>query len=321
MKANFVAVGPREACLVTTGGSVECWGAGNSDPVPTPVSGLPSGVTALSAGNANVLCALTAGGEVVCTNGGNVPGLESGVTAVSVADNACALAAGGAVSCWLPGNPAPPSMVTGLTSGVKAVAAGAGISGDYDCAVTAAGVVDCWGNYPGYGTGPGSSAPMPISGLSGGIAAIAAGSVSACALTASGGVECFGGGTTGQLGNGANMATTAALQVTGLTSGVTSVSGDGTWCALTASGGVECWGNNANGRLGNGSTVPFSTVPVQVTGLTSGVTSLSAGGIVACAVTSSGQVMCWGDNTYGGLGIGTTGVGTSSSVPVEVTGF
>ena len=51
---------------------------------------------------------------------------------------------------------------------------------------------------------------------------------------------------------------------------------------------------------------------------TSGVLTVSAGGNHACAVTSTGSVVCWGQNTYGQLG---TGSATSSLVPVEMTGL
>jgi alpha-tubulin suppressor-like RCC1 family protein len=108
------------------------------------------------------------------------------------------------------------------------------------------------------------------------------------------------------------------VQVSGLTSGVIAVSAGGdSACAVTIGGGVECWGYNGYGQLGNNSTTN-SSVPVQVSGLTSGVTAVSAGNVSACALTTGGSVECWGDNRYGELGNNST---TSSSVPVEVSGF
>jgi len=127
-----------------------------------------------------------------------------------------------------------------------------------------------------------------------------------CALTAAGGVKCWGQGTSGQLGNGSISNSNLPVDVTGLTSGVASISAGGSHaCAVTSSGGAKCWGNGSLGRLGNSSS-SNSSVPVDVFGLTSGVASISAGGSHTCAVLTTGGARCWGNGADGRLGNGDT---------------
>ncbi len=88
-------------------------------------------------------------------------------------------------------------------------------------------------------------------------------------------------------------------------------------CVVTSAGGVECWGFNADGELGNNSKAD-SAVSVGVSGLSSGVTAVAAGGDHTCALTSGGAVECWGQNQSGALGNNSS---TSSLVPVGVSGL
>ena len=93
--------------------------------------------------------------------------------------------------------------------------------------------------------------------------------------------------------------------------------GGGQSCALTAGGAVKCWGRNDSGQLGNNSTTD-SSVPVDVSGLGSGVTAIAAGSYHSCALTAGGAAKCWGYNFNGQLGNNST---TNSLVPSDAVSY
>jgi len=137
-------------------------------------------------------------------------------------------------------------------------------------------------------------------------------------VTSGGAAKCWGYNNAGQLGDGTMTNRTTPVTVNGLSSGTTAITAGGNHtCALTNTGSAKCWGVNSDGELGDGTTTT-RTVPVNVTGLSSGVTGISVGETHACAVISSGEVKCWGANFQGELGDNTT---TSSTTPVDVVGF
>jgi alpha-tubulin suppressor-like RCC1 family protein len=151
--------------------------------------------------------------------------------------------------------------------------------------------------------------------------AVAAGYRFTCAVTVGGGVRCWGTNSRGQLGNGTTTDSITPVDVSGLTSGVISIApGFEHACALTFLGGetgVKCWGRNDGGQLGNGTTTD-SSIPVDVSGLTSGVTAIASGGGWTCALTVGGGVKCWGWNDVGELGNGKT---KNVHTPVDVAGL
>ena len=135
-----------------------------------------------------------------------------------------------------------------------------------------------------------------------------------CAVTTAGAVKCWGKNASGQLGNNSTANKLSPTTVSGMSSGMSAVSaGQKHACGLTTAGGVKCWGYNNSGELGNNTTTN-SLVPVDVSGLATGVSAIGIGISHSCALTSGG-IKCWGYNGQGQVGDNTT---TQRSAPVQV---
>jgi alpha-tubulin suppressor-like RCC1 family protein len=193
-----------------------------------------------------------------------------------------------------------------------------------------AGSIYCWG-YNSYGSlGDGSytdSLTPTVGGFGrsplGTFTALSVKGFSACVVE-DGEPYCWGDNSNGQLGNGfawSDSNSPVEVDVSGVLSGatVTAVSvGDSHTCAV-ADGATYCWGDNAEGELGNGLSGSGSDVPlaVDMSGAMNGLTASSVGALESstCAIADN-TPFCWGSNTYGQLGDGTT---TDSDTPVAVS--
>ncbi len=330
-----IAATADHACALLAGGTVECWGQNDAGQLgngttttsntPVPVNGL-AGATSIAVAQSSS-CAILTGGALRCWGqwfGQGSPATTptavanvSGASALSMRSSAgsspgiAVVAAGGEVR-----------QVTGTTSytlnltGASAVAQGVG----HLCALVS-GEVWCNGNGAVGDLGNGSTGGISgwvDTGL-GDASALAATDYSTCALTTTG-VRCWGNDDLGELGDGRAGYAMSPVPAAGI-SGASAVAGGSYYrCALVSGGAVDCWGDDDSGQLGHASTAtpPDDPTPTPVSGIT-GATAIGAGDAHACAVLSGGSVSCWGSNTWGELGDGSTG--GSSSTPVAVTGL
>jgi alpha-tubulin suppressor-like RCC1 family protein len=196
----------------------------------------------------------------------------------------------------------------------------------HSCGVTLAGDGYCWGSnlegQLGREVEVQSSTPV-LNGRAVTFMTISVGRAHSCGLALTGHALCWGSNIGGQLGFATQ---TTSVDTVGFvrTSGELYqrlASGGLHNCGITTAGQTMCWGFNDQGQLGTGNTITF--VPDTInpsTRLVSGglaFDSITAGYKHTCALTSAGAAYCWGDNSYGQLGDGTT---TRSLVPVAVAG-
>ena len=73
-------------------------------------------------------------------------------------------------------------------------------------------------------------------------------------------------------------------------------------CAIKQNHTLWCWGANNLGQLGLGTLTVPQYQPVQV-GSQADWASVSAGDTHTCALKTNGARYCWGDNSYGQLGL------------------
>lgn len=321
---------------------------------PAPVVGLPNGVTSLAAGGQHT-CARLQSGAVFCWganssgqlgNGGNtasstpvaVSGLAGAATAlVAGRAHTCALLQNGAVQCWgenLQGqlgngantNQPQPVTVSNVDGPATALAAGR----DHSCAVRSDGSARCWGNNArgqlGDDTRENRNTAVAVAELSDPLQALSAGQYQTCGLAVDGDLYCWGSNNRGQLGDGTLESSRTPIRVAAFPGDAKALAvGTEFGCALTQAGQAFCWGSNRTRQLGQGAP-GIHTVPILVNATatpngqtpTAGIPTIAAGRYHSCLITPSRGVQCWGRNSDGQVGDGTTEARTT---PVNVPGL
>lgn len=175
---------------------------------------------------------------------------------------------------------------------------------DWQC-VTAADrdVVRCWGVCGAQCGNAGASVTndaffdTPIQG----IASLSSGGQATCALNVVGLAQCWGKGAVLNSATASQLSFAGETYLTALQTGVDHA------CGLTKDKRAVCRGSNLLEALGG--TVPTEStagayVRKEVGGDLSDLAEIVTGGLRSCAVTTDGQLWCWGNNSLGSLGSG-----------------
>ena len=312
--AVSVTAGTAHACVLRESGEVSCWGTNFHGRL----------------GNAS-------SGEV-STAQVQVLGISDAVDVSASVTHTCAVHATGEASCWgqnWKGSAQDASPLPVKVSGVAdatAVSAAIGLS----CATLEEGEAACWGLYwaSQFTTlDNGDISPLAASwrALPGsdpdaaGIALVASGGSHACVLHTDGTISCAGANWNGNLGTGefgANISWTPQ-KVVGIDDATDISLGFAHTCAMHATGEVSCWGRNHYGQLGTGeeNVGTNSPSPQRVLGITDAV-AIAAGDLtLTCALHATGEVSCWGTNSFGTLGTAANPASDHSAVPVKIAGI
>jgi alpha-tubulin suppressor-like RCC1 family protein len=237
---------------------------------------------------------LGTGGIANVVNPVQVPGLSGAVSVASSGGHTLALLSNGSVWAW-----------------------GANGSGQVGNGATSS-----WVTQPTQVLAPNSQTGPDIQN----IVAVATGSNHSLALENTGKVYAWGDNSYGQLGDGDTALAMQTKPVYVKTSGVpftsvVQVTANGTNSfALQGNGSAYSWGDNTIGELGNGMINPATPVtpanlsPAQVGSLTT-LTSVAN----QSALTSTGTVWTWGDDTNGRLGVGVANGYAASPLMVSLT--
>ncbi|MDC0055638.1 putative Ig domain-containing protein [Deltaproteobacteria bacterium] len=282
-----VATGDRHSCALNTIGDVYCWGynGGSSEMV------LGNASTTSTNSSAPVKVDLSATGSHYSSDwdGRTFSGISAG------ADATCAILSSSLeTACW--GQGYDDKILGNSTSSIKGTRVDAGSSGDKHYSVSV-------------------------------------GNEHACIVVASA-IECWGTEVSGELGDGGTASSMASTPVVvsvpaGYTPLEVAVSESSTTsCALFKTSDdsrkIMCWGEGGDGRMGYGSTTDLSAPAADsavessgtdiltpdssssVSRLLSRPVEIGAGTSFYCARSNQGLVKCWGDNSNGQLGIGST---------------
>lgn len=314
---SAVATGATHTCAVDDAQALWCWGRNDDGQL---------GVDTFDGGHTSVPTQILTGVERVAAGDGTT----------------CAVTADQAVMCW--GRNDCGNLGIGTTdptpspATVRDVLAGSIAMGeDHSCLVDDGGRARCWGRngagqlgvapetttLPGCGE-PASSTPVEVVGVEG-ARQVGVGAAHSCAVLEDGAVLCWGGAGFGQLGIGAvtpgnDGEATADPTVVTLPPADQLALGELHSCALTRDGDVYCWGYDGAGQIGTGLTDVgcdggCQLTPVRVPALAN-VVAIAAGRSHTCAVTQSGELLCWGGGDAGQLG---DGDGEDSASPSAVT--
>jgi alpha-tubulin suppressor-like RCC1 family protein len=197
-----------------------------------------------------------------------------------------------------------PKVITSITSPIDV-----SVGQNHNCVVIQGGTAYCWGlnssGQLGTATFTNSQAPKLVQTLTNTVK-IVTGMSHTCALLSDNTMRCWGNNDFGQIGNNLVGAQIYPVSPANLT-GVTDITvGFYHTCALLDTGAVKCWGENSYGQLGINQSGDLAAPGSSPVGFSTNVVAIAAGDYHTCLLKNNGEMYCWGRNSEGQIGDGTT---------------
>jgi cysteine-rich repeat protein len=234
------------------------------------------------------------------------------VQIVGLSNKICALGSNGQIRCFAPDEKDWAYFDVALDDDEKATSIAGGA---YNLCAVVGGNARCWGTNQFGELGSGNTMARGVSTLAPNIdlgsgavvTSIAVSGMHACASLANGTVKCWGSNQSGELGvpkNVNNPSIGDSADEMGDNLPAVSVTADSNFvvvgnyfsCAKRVDGTVRCWGAGIGGTYTSAGNLDLGT-PLTVQ-------HLSAAASHACALLTSNNIKCWGNNNYGQLGQG-----------------
>ena len=296
-----VSLGAAYSCGITTGGVLKCWGNNyygqlgdntNSNRFFPKVIDSGTNYTQINLGNSHT-CGITSGGELKCWGSNSSGQLGDGSYAEKFTPKV-------------------------IDVGTNYVQIGLGskmiIASNYTCGLTSEGVLKCWGinlNVPNTHLTLEHPTPLVIDNSTK-YDAVTTSTTHTCGITNNKQIKCWGStyNKNDALGigfSGTSVPLPNLINDNDLYSKV--ITTDDQTCGINMDGTLKCWGTNTESIFGfSFLNYPSFATPVVVDTANIyrdfSLTYSSTGRI--CGITSSNSLNCWGNNSYGNLGDGTT---------------
>lgn len=291
--------GFEHTCGIDTDGGAWCWGDNSFGQLgdgttelretPTRVLGL-TGVAGIAAGGLHT-CAWTTGGAAYCWGDNRTGQLGDGTTT----------------------NRTSPVEVVGFSAATMDAGLFSTCAADLDHAV------HCWGdNADGIihgstdsiSTGPVVLPLVPFA------HSVIVGQNHACASGLDDRTYCWGANDRGQHGQGTQDPVNGVSPVIGFLPFETVDAGSrsGHSCGA-AQGTFYCWGSNRDAQIRVGDETIPRPVPIRILGI---FVDSAAGRVHSCTLERSGNIICWGDNRWGQIGVGPNAFGQAGVGPRRI---